>query len=87
MPTDSDKSSIGERLTGEHDARDPDGLLTVDQAANPPSRTAYGHDETDTLDVEKVDEVETAQNAGAPAPAVAVPDQNGITAADTTGGR
>ena len=24
---------MGERLTGEHDPRDPDGLLTVDQIA------------------------------------------------------
>lgn len=26
-------ASVGERLTGEHDPRDPDGLLTVDQIA------------------------------------------------------
>jgi hypothetical protein len=26
-------ATVGERLTGEHDPRDPDGLLTVDQIA------------------------------------------------------
>jgi hypothetical protein len=29
-PRDEDKSSIGERITGERDPKDPDGLLTVD---------------------------------------------------------
>jgi hypothetical protein len=29
-PSDRDKSTIGERLTGERDPKDPDGLLTVD---------------------------------------------------------
>jgi hypothetical protein len=29
----NDAAIVGERLTGERDARDPDGLLTVDQIA------------------------------------------------------
>ncbi|MCU1479276.1 MAG: hypothetical protein JWQ19_62 [Subtercola sp.] len=76
MPSDRDKSTIGERLTGAQDPKDPDGLLTVDQAANPPSRTAYGHEETDTLDVENQPSVSED---------IRVPKQNGITAADTSG--
>jgi hypothetical protein len=78
VPSDRDKSTIGERLTGVQDPKDPDGLLTVDQAAAPPSRTAYGHEETDTLDVE---------NQPLASEEIRVPEQNGITAADTTGER
>lgn len=77
MPPEEEKSEIGERLTGSPDSQDPDGLLTVEQAANPPSRTAYGHEETDTLDVE--DQPRPSGN-------VRVPDQNGITGADTVSG-
>ncbi|MCU1617953.1 MAG: hypothetical protein JWO98_5493 [Frankiales bacterium] len=78
MPSDRDKSTIGKRLTGAQDPKDPDGLLTVDQAASPPSRTAYGHEETDTLDVENQPPVSEATR---------IPKQNGITSADTTGQR
>jgi hypothetical protein len=53
MPRDEDKSTIGERLTGVRDPKDPDGLLTVEQAANPPDPLAYGHPETDTLESEQ----------------------------------
>jgi hypothetical protein len=77
MSSEEEKSAIGERLTGAPDPRDPDGLLTVEQAANPPSRTAYGHEETDTLDVEKPSGSPTEPR---------VPEQNGITGADTVPG-
>jgi len=53
MPHDEDKSAIGERLTGVSDPQDPDGLLTVEQAENPPDPLAFGHAETDTLENEK----------------------------------
>jgi hypothetical protein len=42
MPRDEDKSTIGERLTGVRDPKDPDGLLTVEQAENPPDPTEVG---------------------------------------------
>lgn len=42
MPRDEDKSTIGERLTGVRDPKDPDGLLTVEQAENPPDPTVVG---------------------------------------------
>jgi len=35
MPRDEDKSSIDERLTGQRDPKDPDGLLTIDDAERP----------------------------------------------------
>lgn len=53
MPRDEDKSTIGERLTGVRDPKDPDGFLTVEQAENPPDPLAYGHEETDTLENEQ----------------------------------
>lgn len=53
MPRDEDKSTVGERLTGVRDPQDPDGLLTVEQAENPPDPSAYGHEETDTLENEQ----------------------------------
>jgi hypothetical protein len=53
MPRDGDKSRIGERLTGVRDPQDPDGLLTDEQAENPPDPLAFGHEETDTLENEK----------------------------------
>lgn len=40
MPNDQDKSTLGR--SGERDPKDPDGLITIDQAANPPDPTAYG---------------------------------------------
>ncbi len=40
MTQDRDKSAIGERLTGEHDAKDPDGLLTVDDVTPPAASPA-----------------------------------------------
>ena len=42
MPRDEDKSTIGERLTGVQDPKDPDGLLTVEQAQNPPDPRIVG---------------------------------------------
>ncbi len=42
MPKDQDKSSVGERLTGRRDPKDPDGLITPEDADNPPDPTAYG---------------------------------------------
>jgi len=42
MPRDEDKSTIGERLTGVRDPKDPDGLLTVQQAENPPDPAVVG---------------------------------------------
>lgn len=53
MPHDEDTSTVGERLTGVRDPKDPDGLLTVDDAASPPDPLAYGHEETDTLERER----------------------------------
>ena len=53
MPHHEEKSTIRERLTGVRDPKDPDGLLTVEQAENPPDPLAYGHPETDTLEREK----------------------------------
>jgi hypothetical protein len=53
MPRDEDKSTIGERLTGIRDPQDPDGLLTVEQAENPPDPAAFGTEETDTLERER----------------------------------
>lgn len=50
MPHDEDKSTVGQRLTGVRDPKDPDGLLTVDDAAGAPDPLAYGHKETDTLE-------------------------------------
>jgi hypothetical protein len=35
------------------DPQDPDGLMTVEQAENPPDRAAFGTDEKDTLDLEQ----------------------------------
>ncbi|MCU1635021.1 MAG: hypothetical protein JWQ68_260 [Cryobacterium sp.] len=48
-----DKSTIDQRLTGVRDPQDPDGLMTVEQAENPPDRAAFGTDEKDTLDLEQ----------------------------------
>jgi hypothetical protein len=42
MPRDEDKSTIDVHLTGERDPQDPDGLLTVEDAENPPNPAAYG---------------------------------------------
>lgn len=58
MPRDEDKSTIDERLTGQRDPKDPDGLLTIDEAEQPiPEILAdmqqYGHAETDTLQRER----------------------------------
>lgn len=47
------KSTMAERLTGVRDPRDPDGLLTVEQDADRPDPTAFGHAETDTLEREQ----------------------------------
>jgi hypothetical protein len=30
MVSDNDKAHLGERLNGQHDPKDPDGLITVD---------------------------------------------------------
>lgn len=50
---DDRKSTMAERLTGVRDPRDPDGLLTVEQDADRPDPTAFGHAETDTLEREQ----------------------------------
>jgi hypothetical protein len=42
MPEDEDKSTVAERLTGRRDPQDPDGLITVEQAENPPDPARYG---------------------------------------------
>jgi hypothetical protein len=64
MPHDEDKSTIGERLTGVRDPKDPDGLLTVEQAENPPDPLAYGHEETDTLEKEQQRRASREREAG-----------------------
>jgi hypothetical protein len=69
MPRDEDKSTIGERLTGIRDPQDPDGLLTVEQAENPPDPAAFGTAETDTLERErewKQERERTKQTGDAP---------------------
>jgi len=48
MPRDEDKSTIDVYLTGERDPQDPDGLLTIDDAENPPNPAVYGKPKTDT---------------------------------------
>lgn len=50
------KSTIGERLTGIYDPKDPDGLLTVDRALTVQDTATYGTEEKDTLDLETADE-------------------------------
>lgn len=47
------RSTLAERLTGVHDPRDPDGLLTVEQDADHPDPSAFGHPETDTPEREQ----------------------------------
>lgn len=42
MPQDEDKSTLDVRLTGIRDPQDPDGLLTIEDAENPPNPAAYG---------------------------------------------
>ncbi|MFB2581263.1 hypothetical protein ACEXQD_08420 [Herbiconiux sp. P15] len=37
MTSDHDKARIGERLTGHHDPKDPDGLLTLDDVSDAPT--------------------------------------------------
>lgn len=64
MPRDEDKSTIDVRLTGQRDPKDPDGLLTVDEAENPPSMIAYGHPETDTLEQEQERERQSRERSG-----------------------
>ncbi|MCU1408939.1 MAG: hypothetical protein JWM23_1019 [Microbacteriaceae bacterium] len=56
MSHDEHRPTIGERLTGIYDPKDPDGLLTVDQALNRPDPAKYGTDEKDTLDLEEHDD-------------------------------
>jgi hypothetical protein len=58
MPRDEDKSTIDERLTGQRDPKDPDGLFTIDDAAQPHDEILadmqrYGHAESDTLERER----------------------------------
>jgi hypothetical protein len=31
MPRDEDKAKVGERITGVHDPKDPDGLITLEK--------------------------------------------------------
>ncbi|MBF4635059.1 hypothetical protein ITJ38_11650 [Agreia pratensis] len=44
---------IADRIEGENITSDIDGTVTIDDAASPPDPDAYGHAETDTLDVEE----------------------------------
>jgi len=39
MTSDNDKAKLGERLTGHHDPKDPDGLLTVEDVTEEPDIT------------------------------------------------
>lgn len=48
------QATVGERLTGEHDPRDPDGLLTVDQIAG----GTHGASPEDGLSVPRGDRIE-----------------------------
>jgi hypothetical protein len=50
----SGAASVGERLTGERDPRDPDGLLTVDQIAG----GSHGASPEDGLRVPRGDRIE-----------------------------
>jgi hypothetical protein len=56
MSHDENRPTIGERLTGTYDPKDPDGLVTIDQALNPPDPTKYGTEEKDTLAREEHDD-------------------------------
>lgn len=53
-PERNDAATVGERLTGENDPRDPDGLLTVDQIAG----GAHGASPEDGLTVPRGDRIE-----------------------------
>jgi len=50
----NDAASVGERLTGESDPRDPDGLLAVDQIAG----GSHGAKPEDGLQVPRGDRIE-----------------------------
>jgi hypothetical protein len=67
--------TLGERLSGRDDPKEPDGLVTVDEVDNPKSHSAYGHAETDTLANENLEKAPSTY----PLPG----KHNGITASDT----
>ena len=50
---DEGKSTMDERLTGERDPKDPDGLLTIEEDAERPDPARFGAPETDTLEREQ----------------------------------
>ena len=63
-----------ERAEGENTSTDIDGTITTDDAATPPDPDAYGHAETDTLEVEN--HPQASRSYPTPDP------HGGITAAD-----
>jgi hypothetical protein len=67
--------TLGERLSGRDDPKEPDGLVTVDEVEHPKSHSAYGHAETDTLANEGLEDAPSTY----PLPG----KYNGITASDT----
>ncbi|GAA2054039.1 hypothetical protein GCM10009820_12870 [Leifsonia soli] len=75
---DDDTSTIGMRLTGVRDAKDPDGLLTVEQDAERPDPARYGRRETDTLERERA-YVAALGDGGSSADLPQVPPKRGVT--------
>ncbi|MEJ3403439.1 hypothetical protein WDJ51_01715 [Rathayibacter sp. YIM 133350] len=53
MSNDEDASNIGERLTGERDPKNPDGLLSLDGPDSVKDTITFGHAEPDTLAKER----------------------------------
>jgi len=75
---DEDKSTMDLRLTGIRDAKDPDGLLTVEQDADRPDPARYGTVETDTLERERA-YVARLGAGGSAAQLPQVPRKRGVT--------
>jgi hypothetical protein len=78
------KSTMAERLTGVHDPQDPDGLLTVEQDADRPDPSAFGHAETDTLEREQERYAEARAHEGDDRELPRPPRHDGVTGLDTT---
>lgn len=75
---DDDKSTIDVRLTGVRDAKDPDGLLTVEGDTERPDPARYGTRETDTLERERA-YVAALGHDGSAADLPQVPPKRGVT--------
>jgi hypothetical protein len=78
------RSNLAERLTGVHDPRDPDGLLTVEQDADHPDPPAFGHPETDTLEREQERFAKIRAGGDDDRELPVPPRHDGLTGLDTT---